>query len=82
MRDLPFRARIGYLVWVLLFTGLFTWEAIGLVNPTDAYPTLSQAVRALSEHQVGRWGLFVVWLWLGLHAFVRHWRFLLRGSAD
>jgi Family of unknown function (DUF6256)/Family of unknown function (DUF6186) len=73
---------VGYLVWAALFGALIAWEAIGLARPDDAFPTLSDAVRALMRYPVGRWVLFALWLWLGWHAFVRGWHLPLRSSAS
>ncbi len=69
---------IGYLVWAVLFGALFAWEGIGLLRADDAFPTLSDALRAVMRYPMGRWALFAVWLWFGWHAFVRGWHFLLR----
>ncbi|MFE0690897.1 DUF6186 family protein [Streptomyces sp. JH002] len=79
MYQAPHHAQIGYLVWAVLFACLFAWEAIGLINPTDSFPTLSQTLKAVMRHQAGRWVLFAAWLWFGWHAFVQGWHFLLRG---
>jgi uncharacterized protein DUF6256/uncharacterized protein DUF6186 len=73
---------VGYLVWAALFAALIAWEGIGLVRMDDAYPTLSDAVRALMRYPIGRWALFALWLWLGWHAFVRGWHLPLRSSAS
>ncbi|MFD7512691.1 DUF6186 family protein [Streptomyces sp. NPDC059853] len=81
MDDLPQHAQIGYLVWAVLFACLFAWEAIGLLHPTDAFPTLSQTLKAVMRYQFGRWALFTAWLWFGWHAFVQGWHFLLRGPV-
>jgi hypothetical protein len=70
---------MGYLVWAVLFGALFVWEGVGLVRTNDALPTLSDAMRAVMRYPVGRWALFALWLWLGWHAFIRGWHFLLRG---
>jgi hypothetical protein len=72
---------VGYLVWAALFAALIAWEGVGLVRMDDAYPTLSDAVRALMRYPIGRWALFALWLWLGWHAFVRGWHLPLRSSA-
>ncbi|MFC5674824.1 DUF6186 family protein [Streptomyces incanus] len=69
---------IGYLVWAVLFGALFAWEGIGLLRADDAFPTLSDTLRAVMRYPVGRWALFALWLWFGWHAFVRGWHFLLR----
>ncbi|MFI1562244.1 DUF6186 family protein [Streptomyces sp. NPDC020490] len=68
----------GYLVWAVLFGALFAWEGIGLLRAGDAFPTLSDALRAVMRFPAGRWALFALWLWFGWHAFVRGWHFLLR----
>jgi Family of unknown function (DUF6256)/Family of unknown function (DUF6186) len=72
---------VGYLVWATLFGALIAWEAIGLARAEDAYPTLSDGVRALMRYPIGRWALFALWLWVGWHAFIRGWHLPLRGSA-
>ncbi|WP_190233040.1 DUF6186 family protein [Streptomyces avicenniae] len=75
----PHHAFWGYLVWAVLFGALFAWEGAGLLRPTDGIPTLSQAIDAVTRHHIGRWALFALWLWVGWHAFIRGWHFLLRG---
>jgi Family of unknown function (DUF6256)/Family of unknown function (DUF6186) len=72
---------VGYVVWAALFGALCAWERIGLTRADDAFPTLSDALRALMRYPIGRWALFALWLWLGWHAFVRGWHLPLRGSA-
>ncbi|RKN42985.1 hypothetical protein D7294_10705 [Streptomyces hoynatensis] len=79
MPEHPF---LGYLVWAALLGALFVWEAIGLARAGDSFPTFSQALDALMRYQLGRWVLFAAWLWLGWHAFVRGWHFLLRGPVE
>ncbi|MEV0691711.1 DUF6186 family protein [Streptomyces sp. NPDC050388] len=69
---------IGYLVWAVLFGALFAWEGVGLLRAGDAFPTLSDTLRAVMRYPMGRWALFALWLWFGWHAFVRGWHFLLR----
>ncbi|WP_171115998.1 MULTISPECIES: DUF6186 family protein [Streptomyces] len=71
---------IGYLVWAVLFGALFAWEGIALTRAGDAFPTLSDTLRAVMRYPMGRWALFALWLWFGWHAFVRGWHFLLRDS--
>ncbi|GAA3379014.1 hypothetical protein GCM10020367_60860 [Streptomyces sannanensis] len=71
---------IGYLVWAVLFGAVFAWEGIALLQPGDAFPTLSDAMRAVMRYPAGRWALFAFWLWFGWHAFVRGWHFLLRDA--
>lgn len=70
---------IGYLVWVVLFAALFAFEGLGLVG-VGGLPTLSDTVRVITRHPVGRWVLFALWLWFGWHFFVRGWHFLLRDA--
>lgn len=70
---------LGYLVWAVLFGALFAWEGFGLVRTNDAFPTFSDAIRAVMRYPLGRWALFALWLWLGWHTFIRGWHFLLRG---
>ncbi|UGY94472.1 DUF6186 family protein [Streptomyces gobiensis] len=69
---------IGYLIWAVLFAALFIWEGFGLARAGEAYPTLSDALRAVMRYPVARWVLFGLWLWFGWHTFVRGWHFLLR----
>lgn len=73
---------VGYLVWAVLFGALFAWEGLALTRSDDAIPTLSDALRAVMRHPVGRWALFALWLWFGWHTFVRGWQFLLRDGQE
>ncbi len=68
---------IGYLVWAVLFGALFAWEGLGLAGVAGC-PTLSDVFRLIMRYPVGRWALFALWLWVGWHAFIRGWHFLLR----
>ncbi len=68
---------VGYLVWAVLFGGLFAWEGLSLTQ-FGGIPTLSDVFRVIMRYPVGRWALFALWLWSGWHFFVRGWHFLLR----
>jgi hypothetical protein len=68
-------ALVGYAV---LVGALLAWQAVGLLNPNDDWPTLSELLRKVTRTAPGRYVLFAAWLWVGWHLFVRGWRFLLR----
>ena len=70
---------IGYLVWAVLFGALFAWEGLGLAGVAGC-PTLSDVFRLIMRYPAGRWALFALWLWVGWHAFIRGWHFLLRAG--
>ena len=68
-------ALVGYAVIV---GALLAWQAVGLLNPNDDWPSLSELLRKVTRTAPGRYILFAAWLWVGWHLFVRGWRFLLR----
>lgn len=72
------RSTIGVVGWALLVGALFVWEGIGLLRKHDGWPTLSEIARAAMGSPIGRLALFALWLWLGVHLFVRGWRFFLQ----
>lgn len=69
---------IGVVGWAVLVGALFVWEGIGLLRDDDGWPTLSDILRSAMRSPVGRFALFALWLWLGVHLFVRGWSFFLR----
>ena len=75
--SLPRHPLIGYLAWAVLFGALFAWEGLALAR-VPGVPTFSDLVRAIMRYPVGRWALFVLWLWAGWQLFIRRWQFLLR----
>jgi hypothetical protein len=69
---------VGIVGWALIIGLLLVWEGLGLVRAGDGWPTMSDMLRKVTAHPVGRVVLFSAWLWLGWHLFVRGWRFFLR----
>jgi uncharacterized protein DUF6186 len=69
---------MGLVVWALVFGVVLGYQGFCLTSTDDRWPALSEIVRDVMQHSVGRWVLFALWLWLGWHLFVRGWRFFLR----
>lgn len=63
--------------WVVIIGVLLAWQGVGLVRGPE-WPTLSDMFRAFMRPALGRFVLFGLWLWLGWHLFVLHWRDWLR----
>ncbi|HZD79208.1 MAG TPA: DUF6186 family protein [Actinomycetota bacterium] len=62
---------IGTVGWVVILGAIAAWEVATLVHHDPRTPTMGDVVRFFLRPTVGRWLLFVVWLWLGWHFFIR-----------
>ena len=69
---------IAVVGWAVILGACLVWETIALLHPSDAWPTLSDIMRAITRPLLGRWVVFALWLWSGWHLFVRGWQLFLR----
>ena len=59
-------ARVGMVVWGVIFTLLLAWELITLFShPRDAHPTISSILDPVQSDHLLRWLLYGGWLGLG-----------------
>ena len=72
------RVTVAIVGYAVIVGALLAWQAVGLLNQGDDWPTLSELLRKVTRTAAGRYLLFASWLWVGWHLFVRGWRFLLR----
>jgi hypothetical protein len=70
---------IGLIGWAVAMGIVLAYQGFTLTSPDDRWPAFSDLLRTAMRYPVARWLLFGVWLWFGWHAFIRGWRFFLRG---
>ena len=58
--------RWSIIAWSVVVTKLTGWELLALFSqPRADHPTISSLLEAAMEHHVPRFGVYLLWLWLG-----------------
>jgi len=60
----PFAA--GVIIWILLLGAVFGWDVYSFLRQSPALPTLSYLIGRITRFHLGRSGLYLVWLAVGL----------------
>ncbi len=61
---------ITIVVWVLLATGLVSCQTLAILHP-DRLPGFGEILTWVMRAPFWRWLVFIGWMWLGWHLFVR-----------
>lgn len=62
---------LGMIGWAIILSAFMAWEVWSLIVHDPRHPTLGDILSFFLRARGGRLILYVGWLWLGWHLFVR-----------
>ncbi len=60
----------GTVAWSVVLAAVVSLEIIGSVA-NDRVPTFTQVVLFFTHNRLTRWMLFGLWVWIGLHFYLK-----------
>lgn len=69
MSPLPADRLANLVIWAVVWLVLLGWAMVTAI--AQLLPSFADLLALLRRSWVTRWGLIVIWAWLGWHLFVR-----------
>jgi hypothetical protein len=63
---------VGTIGWLIIVAAIGAWELFAHLARNPRYPNFGRILRPFLETQLGRVAMYGLWVFIGVHFFVRH----------